>query len=79
MGASVAAAAISSGHRVLWVSEGRSEATRKRASDQKLEDIRTLSEIRESHMVFSICPPPVSYTHLRAHETLRYRGCRRGG
>ena len=24
-------------------------------------------------------PDPVSYTHLRAHETLRYRGLRGGG
>ena len=57
MGVSVAAAAVSSGHRVLWVSEGRSEATKKRASFHKLEDIKTLSRISESEMVFSICPP----------------------
>ncbi len=57
MGISVAAAAISSGHKVLWVSEGRSETTKKRASFHKLEDIKTLSRISESEMVFSICPP----------------------
>ena len=39
MGASVAAAAISSGHRVLWVSEGRSDATKQRSLSLQLEDV----------------------------------------
>ena len=57
MGASVAAAAISSGHRVLWVSEGRSEATKQRSLSLQLEDVGTLAAIHESDIVFSICPP----------------------
>ncbi|MDP6964405.1 MAG: DUF1932 domain-containing protein [Acidimicrobiales bacterium] len=74
MGVSVAVAAVSSGHRVLWVSEGRSEATRKRASDQKLEDIRTLSGIRESDMVFSICPPQSAIEVAKAVTETGFKG-----
>ena len=52
MGISVAAAAISSGHRVLWVSEGRSLETNRRAALQNLEDVGTLSAIHRSDMIF---------------------------
>ena len=74
MGVSVGSAAINSGHRVLWVSEGRSEATRKRASDQKLEDIRTLSKIGESDMVFSICPPQSAIEVAKAVVETGFKG-----
>lgn len=58
MGASVGAAAISTGHRVVWASEGRSEATRARAAAAGLEDAATLAAfIRESDVVLSVCPP----------------------
>ena len=72
MGVSVATAAISSGHRVLWVSEGRSEATKKRASFHKLEDIKTLSNIHESDIVFSICPPQSAIEVAKAVACLLY-------
>ena len=74
MGISVAAAAISSGHRVLWVSEGRSEDTKSRASFQKLEDIKTLSKISESEMVFSICPPQSATEVARAVSETGFEG-----
>ena len=74
MGVSVGSAAINSGHRVLWVSEGRSEVTRKRASDQKLEDIRTLSKIGESDMVFSICPPQSAIEVAKAVVETGFKG-----
>ena len=74
MGISVAAAAISSGHRVLWVSEGRSEATKSRASFQKLEDIKTLSKISESEMVFSICPPQSAMEVAKAVSETGFEG-----
>ena len=74
MGVSVGSAAINLGHRVLWVSEGRSEATRKRASDQKLEDIRTLSKIGQSDMVFSICPPQSAIEVAKAVLETGFKG-----
>ena len=74
MGISVAAAAISSGHRVLWVSEGRSEDTKSRASFQKLEDIKTLSKISESEMVFSICPPQSAMEVAKAVSETGFEG-----
>ncbi len=74
MGISVAAAAISSGHRVLWVSENRSEATKSRASFQKLEDIKTLSRISESEMVFSICPPQSAIEVAKAVSETGFEG-----
>ncbi|MBL90114.1 MAG: phosphogluconate dehydrogenase [Actinobacteria bacterium] len=60
MGISVAAAAIESGHRVLWVSEGRSEKTKKRAEVHNLEDVGHLTEVCGSDIIFSICPPQVA-------------------
>ena len=74
MGVSVATAAISSGHRVLWVSEGRSEATKKRASFHKLEDIKTLSNIHESDIVFSICPPQSAIEVAKAVAETGFEG-----
>ena len=74
MGASVAAAAISSGHRVLWVSEGRSEATEQRALFLELEDVRTLSAINESDIVFSICPPNAAIQMAKDVAETKFKG-----
>ena len=74
MGASVAAAAISSGHRVLWVSEGRSEATKQRALFLELEDVRTLSAINESDIVFSICPPNAAIQMAKDVAETKFKG-----
>jgi 3-hydroxyisobutyrate dehydrogenase-like beta-hydroxyacid dehydrogenase len=58
MGATVGAAARESGHRVLWASENRSEATRQRADAAGLENVRTLGALIElSDMLVSVCPP----------------------
>jgi 3-hydroxyisobutyrate dehydrogenase-like beta-hydroxyacid dehydrogenase len=74
MGASVAAAAISSGHRVLWVSEGRSEATKQRALFLELEDVRALSAINESDIVFSICPPNAAIQMAKDVAETKFKG-----
>ena len=74
MGASVAAAAISSGHRVLWVSEGRSEATEQRALFLELEDVRALSAINESDIVFSICPPNAAIQMAKDVAETKFKG-----
>ena len=74
MGISVAAAAISSGHRVLWVSEGRSLETNRRAALQNLEDVGTLSAIHRSDMIFSICPPQAAIQMAKAVAETGFKG-----
>ena len=74
MGISVAAAAISSGHRVLWVSEGRSEETKQRALFLELEDVRALSAINESDIVFSICPPNAAIQMAKDVAETKFKG-----
>src|SRR4030095_16872312 len=44
---------------VLWASEGRSEATRRRA--ESFRDIGTVRElVAESEVVISLCPPAIA-------------------
>ncbi|MFD6183840.1 DUF1932 domain-containing protein [Streptomyces goshikiensis] len=58
MGAAVAAQAIAAGHEVLWVPEGRSDATRRRAEEAGATACDSLDEALErSEIVLSICPP----------------------
>jgi 3-hydroxyisobutyrate dehydrogenase-like beta-hydroxyacid dehydrogenase len=57
MGAAIGAALVGSGRRVVWASEGRSEATRARAEAAGLEDVGTVAEVARSVIVVSVCPP----------------------
>ena len=58
MGASVGAAAMTSGAKVIWASEERSQATLQRATDAALEDCSTLKNlVSESDIILSVCPP----------------------
>jgi len=58
MGISVAVSAKDSGHTVLWASEGRSDASKNRASEHNLTDIVTISSLCEkSDIIVSVCPP----------------------
>ena len=58
MGISVAASAKNSGHDVYWVSEGRGQATRDRASKYGLRDAGSLTELcAQCSIVLSVCPP----------------------
>jgi 3-hydroxyisobutyrate dehydrogenase-like beta-hydroxyacid dehydrogenase len=58
MGSVVAVSARNSGNEVFWVSEGRSAATRKRASQAGLRDAETLAKLCElCAVIVSICPP----------------------
>ncbi|MEU3203783.1 DUF1932 domain-containing protein [Streptomyces cyaneofuscatus] len=58
MGSAVAAQAAAAGHEVLWVPEGRSEATRRRAEDAGATACDSLDEaLARSEVVLSICPP----------------------
>jgi 3-hydroxyisobutyrate dehydrogenase-like beta-hydroxyacid dehydrogenase len=52
------AAAATSGARVLWVSQHRGEATRRRANQAGLVDVGSLDNaLRQSDIVLSVCPP----------------------
>ena len=58
MGAEVGAAAHAGGARVLWVSSGRSGATRDRAGAGGLDDAGTLkAALGQASIVLSVCPP----------------------
>ena len=58
MGATIGAAAATSGARVIWASEGRSKATEARARDAGLRDVKTLTNaVNESDIILSVCPP----------------------
>jgi 3-hydroxyisobutyrate dehydrogenase-like beta-hydroxyacid dehydrogenase len=58
MGAAVAAQALAAGHEVLWVPEGRSEATRRRAKEAGATACDSLdTALERSDVVLSICPP----------------------
>jgi 3-hydroxyisobutyrate dehydrogenase-like beta-hydroxyacid dehydrogenase len=58
MGISIAASAQNSGCKVYWVSEGRSDQTRRRAEEHNIEDARTLKNLCLScDLIISVCPP----------------------
>ncbi len=58
MGISIAVSAKNSNNTVLWISEGRSEATRQRAMEHNIVDAGTLSSLCEkSDIIISVCPP----------------------
>jgi 3-hydroxyisobutyrate dehydrogenase-like beta-hydroxyacid dehydrogenase len=58
MGATVGAAARHGVSKVLWASEGRSDATRARASEAKLEDCGDLASLaHQSEVLIGVCPP----------------------
>jgi len=58
MGTTIGACAASSGARVLWASEGRSAASRARATQAGLVEVKNLTEaVAQSDIVLSVCPP----------------------
>ena len=58
MGIVVVVSAQNSGNEVLWASEGRSSATRERASQAGLRDAGTLTKLCElCPVIVSVCPP----------------------
>lgn len=58
MGVTIGAAAATSGARVVWVSEQRSQSTRERAARAGFGEIKNLAEaVRESDVILSVCPP----------------------
>ena len=75
MGAAVGACLRGRGLRVLWVSEGRSAATRTRAHASALEEIPRLEDALEAaDIVFSICPPHGAVDVAATVAKARFRG-----
>ena len=75
MGSGVGASARAAGARVLWVSEGRGAATRKRAEADGLEDVGTLARLtREAQVILSVCPPASAVDVAKEVAAQRFSG-----
>src|SRR5215813_9165973 len=75
MGSGVGASARAAGARVLWASEGRGAATRKRAEADGLEDAGTLAHlVREAQVILSVCPPASAPDVATQVAAQRYSG-----
>ena len=58
MGASLGAAARAAGTSVCWASDGRSDASRRRADEAGIDDVHTLAALAaRSDVIISVCPP----------------------
>jgi hypothetical protein len=75
MGAAVGAAARQNGARVIWASDGRGDATRRRAGSAGLEDVGTVERlVAESRLILSICPPAAAADVAREVAALGFHG-----
>jgi 3-hydroxyisobutyrate dehydrogenase-like beta-hydroxyacid dehydrogenase len=75
MGAAVGACLVSRGVQVVWVSENRSAASRKRANDAGLEDLKCLDRALDaSEAVLSICVPSGALDVARDVAARHFRG-----
>ena len=57
MGASIGSAIVANGYTVLWVPEGRSQATRQRAAAAGFEEVELLDALSRVDIVISVVPP----------------------
>ena len=75
MGSGVGASARTAGARVLWASEGRGAATRKRAEADGFEDAGTLARLtRDAQVILSVCPPASAVDVAKDVATHRFAG-----
>jgi 3-hydroxyisobutyrate dehydrogenase-like beta-hydroxyacid dehydrogenase len=75
MGVTIGAAAASSGTRVVWASEQRTERTRSRARQAGLADVETLANAaRESEIILSVCPPDAALRVAQSVADRHFRG-----
>ncbi|MFQ6197061.1 DUF1932 domain-containing protein [Streptomyces sp. NPDC000405] len=75
MGAAIGAQAVHAGHRVLWVPEGRSDATRKRAEAAGLTAALSLrAALEECDLVLSVCPPAAASQVAAEVDELGFQG-----
>ena len=75
MGVSLAAAAQTSGHKVLWASEGRSAQTQARADKHGLQDAGSLPRLCAAcAVIVSVCPPHAAEALAHAVLAAGFRG-----
>ncbi len=75
MGATIGAAAATSGAHVLWASQGRSGASRQRAVQAGLKEVASVSDaVRQSDVVLSVCPPHAAIDVAREVQALSFKG-----
>ncbi len=75
MGATIGAALVRSGHKVKWLSPGRSEATAARAAEAGLSAAGSLGEIAAScEGLISVCPPGAAREVAEAVMAAGYGG-----
>ena len=75
MGSTIGAAAATSGARVVWSSLGRSEASRKRAAETGLNDVKTLAAaVSHSDIVLSVCPPDAAVSVAQSVAGEKFKG-----
>jgi 3-hydroxyisobutyrate dehydrogenase-like beta-hydroxyacid dehydrogenase len=75
MGSSLAAAALATAGNVYWCSQGRSAATRERATKLGLTEITTLAEFcRTCTVILGVCPPHAARTQAQSLIDNGYKG-----
>ena len=75
MGSAVGATLVAGGARTLWVSHGRSAATRVRAQELGLQEVPSLeAAVRESDVIVSVVPPHGALDLARAVAALGFAG-----
>ena len=75
MGATIGAAAATSGARVIWASHQRSKATQERAKQAGLIDVENLTDaLRASDVVLSVCPPHAALDLARSVAEQNFTG-----
>jgi 3-hydroxyisobutyrate dehydrogenase-like beta-hydroxyacid dehydrogenase len=75
MGSAVGATLVAGGARTLWVSEGRSAATRTRATQLGLEEARSLkTAVAQCRVIVSVTPPHGALELARAVASLGFGG-----
>jgi 3-hydroxyisobutyrate dehydrogenase-like beta-hydroxyacid dehydrogenase len=75
MGATIGAAAATSGARVIWVSHQRSPASRERAKGAGLIEVENLDKaVRESDVILSVCPPHAALDLARTVAQKSFKG-----
>ena len=75
MGSAVGGHAVAAGRRVVWASDGRSEASEARANADGLEDLDWVNGVvNQSELILSICPPAAAEEVAREVADLGYGG-----
>lgn len=75
MGSSLAASMVETLGTVHWCSEGRSVATRQRALNAGLSEIRSMAEFCSScTLIIGVCPPHAAFAQAHTLVESRYKG-----